>query len=77
MDDSNVELLPSLYGSRIARNKAVGRCNYHKTAMTVKMMKQHGCLCKHGKHCDAFQKYEEHDYWRQRALKKANKKQTA
>ena len=74
MESNSVELLPSLYGSQIAKNKAVGFCCYHKTAMTAKMLKQHECLCRHGGHCDALKKYETHDYWRLRAQKKERKK---
>lgn len=74
MDTNKTELLHSLYGSKIAKDRAVAHCYYHKAAMTAKMMKQHGCLCKHGKHCDSLKKYEEHDYWRQREQKKEQKK---
>ena len=70
MNENTTELLPGLYGSMIDKNRMVGMCHYHKTAMTVKTMKQHGCLCKHGRQCDAFQKCEEHDFWRQHAQKK-------
>ena len=74
MDADNTELLHGLYGSQVSKGKAVGMCRYHRTVMTAKTLKQHGCLCKHGKHCDALEKYEEHDYWRQRTQKKENKK---
>ena len=74
MEETNVEILPGLYGSSITKNKMVGMCRYHKTAMTVKTMKQHGCLCKHGRQCDAFQKCEEHDFWRQHEQKKTLRK---
>ena len=74
MNENIVELLPGLYGSMIDKNRTVGICKYHKTAMTVKTMKQHGCLCKHGRQCDAFQKCEEHDFWRQHAQKKQLRK---
>jgi hypothetical protein len=75
MNENTMELLPGLYGSMIDKNRTVGMCKYHKTAMTVKTMKQHGCLCKHGRQCDAFQKCEEHDFWRQHEQKKALKKE--
>ena len=67
---SNTQTLHGLYGSQINRSKAVGYCYYHKAALTVKTMKCHECL---KKQCDALKKYEEHDYWRQRAQKKAMK----
>ncbi len=74
MDVNQTELLPGLYGSMIDKNRTVGLCRYHKTAMTVKTMKRHGCLCKHGKQCDAFQRCEEHDFWRQHEQKKELRK---
>lgn len=70
MNENTTELIPGLYGSMIDKSKTVGMCRYHKTAMTVKTMKQHGCLCKHGRQCDAFQKCESHDFWRQHEQKK-------
>lgn len=74
MNENMTELLPGLYGSFIDKSRAVGVCKYHKTAMTVKTMKQHGCLCKHGRQCDAFQKCEEHDFWRQQQQRKEKRK---
>ena len=74
MNENTNELLPGLYGSTINKNRAVGMCRYHKTAMTVKTMKQHGCLCKHGRQCDAFVRCEEHDFWRQHEQKKERRK---
>ena len=74
MNENTTELLPGLYGSMIDKNKMVGMCRYHKTAMTVKTMKQHGCLCKHGRQCDAFQKCIDHDFWRQHEQKKELRK---
>lgn len=70
MGESTIEILPGLYGSNIAKDRAVGWCNYHKTAMTVRTMKNRGCLCKHGGQCDAFQRCPEHDFWRQHEQKK-------
>ena len=74
MNENTTELLQGLYGSMISKNRMVGICQYHKTAMTVKTMKQHGCLCKHGRQCDAFIKCEEHDFWRQHEQKKERRK---
>lgn len=74
MNENATELLQGLYGSTINKNRAVGMCRYHKTAMTVKTMKQHGCLCKHGRQCDAFERYEGHDFWRQHEQKKERRK---
>lgn len=74
MEVNNAETLRGLYGSEISVNKMVGLCHYHNTAMTVKTMKKHGCLCKHGRQCDAFQRCEEHDFWRQHEQKKELRK---
>lgn len=79
MEENMIELMPGLYGSMVGKNKVVGFCSFHRTAMTVKTMKGHGCLCKNGKQCDAFHKYEEHDFWRQHEQRKQwrkNKKQS-
>lgn len=71
MDMNKTELLYALYGSYIARNKAVGFCKKHNAALTTKTLKGHNCL---GKQCNALKKYEEHDFWRQHEQKKAQKK---
>jgi hypothetical protein len=60
-----------LYGSYIDLNKAVGYCKRHGTVLTVRTLKCHECL---KKQCNALEKYETHDYWRQRAQKKELKK---
>lgn len=74
MDANNTETIQGLYGSEISIDRTVGLCHYHKTAMTVKTMKRHGCLCKNGKQCGAFQKCEQHDFWRQHEQKKELRK---
>lgn len=71
MEIDNIEMLPGLYGSQINRNRAVGYCHFHKAALTVKTMKYHECL---KKQCDALQKYEMHDFWRQHEQKKELRK---
>ena len=60
-----------LYGSYIELSKAVGYCKRHGTVLTVRTLKCHECL---NKQCNALEKYETHDYWRQREQKKALKK---
>ena len=60
-----------LYGSYIDEARMVGYCKYHQAALTVKTLKCHECL---NKQCNALEKREEHDYWRQRAQKKALRK---
>ena len=60
-----------LYGSYIEPSRAVGYCKRHGTALTVKTLKCHECL---NKQCNALEKYEAHDYWRQREVIKARRK---
>ena len=71
MDITNTQMLYGLYGSHISRENAIGYCRYHCAALTVNTLKCHNCL---GKQCNALKKYEEHDYWRQRAQKKERKR---
>lgn len=71
MEDSTTKMMPGLYGSTITKNRAVGYCHFHNAALTVKTMKCHECL---KKQCDAFAKYEEHDFWRQHEQKKELRK---
>lgn len=71
MEVNNTETLPGLYGSCINKNRAVGYCCFHNTALTVKTMKGHECL---KKQCNALQKYKEHDFWRQHEQKKERRK---
>lgn len=72
METNKQITLQGLYGSQIGINKAVGYCRYHHCALTVRTLKCHECL---NKQCHALQKYENHDYWRQRAQKKAWRKE--
>lgn len=67
MEETKIEMLPGLYGSTIAKNRAVGYCHFHKAALTVKTMKCKECL---KKQCGAMERYGEHDFWRQHAQKK-------
>ena len=75
MNENTTELMQGLYGSFVSKSRVVGICKYHKTAMTTKTIKQHGCLCKHGRQCDAFQKCENHPIWQERARMKEIKKE--
>lgn len=70
MNINNTEMLHGLYGSQVSRSKAVGYCKYHHAALTVKTLKGHECL---KKQCNALNRYD-HDYWRQRDVMKARKK---
>jgi hypothetical protein len=67
MEINNQETFYGLYGSQINKSKVVGYCKYHKTALTVRTLKCHECL---KKQCNALEKREEHDYWRQHEQKK-------
>ena len=60
-----------LYGSYINQSKVVGYCKYHNVALTARTLRCHECL---NKQCNALQKCEEHDYWRQRERKKELRK---
>lgn len=71
IDMEDADMLPGLYGSQIAKNRATGYCHFHKAALTVKTMKGHNCL---GKQCDALERYQEHDFWRQHEQKKELRK---
>lgn len=72
MEINKTQPLYGLYGSHIKRSKAVGYCKHHCAALTVKTLKEHECL---KKQCNALKKYEEHDYWKQREVLKARKKE--
>lgn len=70
MKMSTTEKLPGLYGSEINPSRVIGYCKRHGKYLTVAMLKQHECL---GKSCNALDK-KEHDYWVQREVLKARKK---
>lgn len=70
MEVSTTEKLPGLYGSEINPSRVIGYCKRHGKYLTVPMLKQHKCL---GKSCNALDK-KEHDYWVQREVLKARKK---
>ena len=67
MEMNEQGMLYGLYGSYVNKSKVVGYCKYHRCALTARTLKCHECL---NKQCNALQKCEEHDYWRQRAQKK-------
>lgn len=66
-----MDLVDGLYGAKFDKARACGYCHFHKKALTVKMLRQHECLQKQCKHLE---KYEEHEWWNQRALEKQKKK---
>ena len=61
------------FKEHIRDTKAIAYCHSksHKGKLTHKMLKQHKCL---QKQCPMLEKYEDHDYWKQRAKIKAKKK---
>ena len=63
-------MLNSLYGTEINEKRCVGYCWHHHCYVTATQLKQKECL---KKQCDALER-REHEYWRQRELTKAKKK---
>ena len=63
-------MVHGLYHTEISERRVVGYCHYHKCYVTVTQLKQKECL---KKQCDALER-KEHEYWRQRELKKMRKK---
>lgn len=61
------------FKEHIRDSKVCGYChsNAHKGKLTVKMLRQHGCL---QKQCSCLERYEDHPFWKERAFKKAQKK---
>lgn len=41
-----------------------GYCHYHKYTLTLRQMRKHGCLRKHGSWCKRFEPYLDHDWWK-------------
>ena len=66
-----MKLVNGLYGARFEKSRAVGFCHHHKCHLTSRQVKAHECL---QKQCNALQKYEDHEWWRQRELHKQRKK---
>lgn len=65
------EMLHSLYNTQINGKRAVGYCWKHHCFVSTTQLKQKECL---KKQCNALEKCE-HEFWRQRDLKKARKKE--
>lgn len=64
-------MLQSLYNTEIKENKAIGYCKHHHCYVSVTQLKQKECL---RKQCNALEKCE-HEFWHQRELAKARKKE--
>ena len=71
MNTNEQGMLYGLYGSYVNKSKVIGYCKHHRAALTARTLKCHECL---NKQCHALQKYENHDFWRQRAQKKELRK---
>ena len=71
-ETEDIVLVKGLYGSEFDKSKACGYCRHHHKYLTVKQVKQHNCL---GKQCWHLQKYEQHDWWRQREVIKQKRKE--
>lgn len=63
-------MVQSLYNTEINEKRAVGFCKRHHCCVTTTQLRQKECL---KKQCYHLEKYE-HEYWRQRELQKARKK---
>jgi hypothetical protein len=63
-------MLKSLYETEIVEKHAIGYCHHHHCYVSLPQLKQKECL---KKQCNALERYE-HEYWRQRELSKAKKK---
>lgn len=64
-------MVQSLYNTEIKENRAIGYCWHHHCYVSVTQLKQKECL---KKQCGALEKCE-HEFWRQRELAKARKKE--
>ena len=71
-DEKELNMLKSLYNTEINENRAVGFCWHHHCYVSTTQLKQKECL---KKQCHALEKCE-HEFWRQRELKKERKKAT-
>lgn len=64
-------MVQSLYNTEIKENRAIGYCWHHHCYVSVTQLKQKECL---KKQCGALEKCE-HEFWHQRELAKARKKE--
>lgn len=62
-------MLKSLYNTSISKRRCIGFCHLHHCYITATQLRQKECL---KKQCNALERYE-HEFWRQRELKKKNK----
>lgn len=64
-------MVQSLYNTELSEKKVVAYCHHHHCYVSLPQLKQKECL---KKQCGALEKCE-HEYWRQRELQKARKKE--
>lgn len=64
-------MLHSLYNTEISEKRCVGYCKRHACYVTSTQVKQKECL---RKQCHALDRYEDHEFWKQRERKKLSKK---
>lgn len=62
-----------LYGAKIERSRACGFCHSkkHKAYVTPHMVMAKKC---YQKHCECYEEFEDHEWVKQRKLKKQRKK---
>jgi hypothetical protein len=64
-------MLQGLYNTEISEKRVVGYCRRHHCYVSSTQLKQKECL---KKQCNHLEKHE-HEFWRQRELKKIKKKE--
>ena len=64
-------MLQSLYNTEISDKKCIGYCQRHHCYISTTQLKRKECL---KKQCVHLERYE-HEFWRQRELTKAKRKQ--
>ena len=65
-------MLQGLYNTEISEKRVIGYCHRHHCYLSSTQLKQKECL---KKQCNHLQKHE-HEFWRQRELKKLKKKES-
>ena len=71
MESEIATMLQSLYNTKISEKRCIGYCWKHHCYVSSTQLKQKQCL---KKGCNALERYE-HEYWKQREIIKAKKKQ--
>lgn len=64
-------MLQSLYNTEISEKRCIGYCQRHHCYLSSTQLKQKECL---KKQCSHLERYE-HEFWRQRELKKIRRQQ--